>query len=101
MKKTVFVVIIEEIHDQKIYDNYIKQVVSIIPAHNGEYIARSNKITPFAGKKPERPIVIGFDSMEEAKKCFYRKNIKKLSISGRIALNRELSSSKMSKSRQS
>jgi len=66
MKKAVFVVMIEEINNQEMYDNYIRQVVRIIQAHNGEYIARSNKILPFIGNKPERSIVIAFNSMEEA-----------------------------------
>ena len=70
MKKAVFVVLIEEINDQKMYNQYIKHVVGIIASHHGEYIARSNNVTAFAGDKPERSIVIGFDSMEEARKCF-------------------------------
>ncbi|MGV8059153.1 MAG: DUF1330 domain-containing protein [Smithellaceae bacterium] len=78
MKKIVFVVMIEEIYNQKMYDNYIRQVIDIIQAHNGEYIARSNKILPFAGKKPERSIVIGFDSMEEAEKCFFSEEYEKI-----------------------
>ena len=48
MKKIIFVVTIEEIHDQEMYTNYIKQVLNIIQEHNGEYIARSNKIIPFS-----------------------------------------------------
>jgi uncharacterized protein (DUF1330 family) len=78
MRKVVFVVIIEEIFDQEMYGNYIKQVVEIIKAHHGEYIARSNKILPFNGYKPERSIVIGFDSLEEAKKCFFSEEYEKI-----------------------
>ena len=71
MKKIVFVVMIEEIYNQKMYDKCIKQVAGIIQSHDGEYIARGNKILPFAGNRPERSIVIAFNSMEEAKKCFF------------------------------
>ena len=71
MKKVLFVVIIEEISNQEMYDNYIKKVVRIIQTHNGEYIARSNKILPLTGNKPERSIVIAFDSMKEVKECFF------------------------------
>jgi len=78
MKKVIFVVIIEEIYDQEIYDSYIKQVVEIIKSHHGEYIARSNKILPFNGYKPERSIVVGFDSIEEAKKCFFSEEYEKI-----------------------
>jgi uncharacterized protein (DUF1330 family) len=71
LKKIIFVVFVEEIHDQEMYTNYIKQVVKIIQAHKGEYIARSDKIIPFSGAKPERSIIIAFNSMEEARGCFF------------------------------
>lgn len=78
MKKVVFVVIIEEISNQEMYDNYIRQVVQIIQSHSGEYIARSNKILPLSGSIPERSVVIGFDSMEEARKCFFSEEYEKI-----------------------
>lgn len=78
MKKVVLVVIIEQISNQEMYDNYIQQVVKIIQSHNGEYIARSNKILPFSGSKPERSVVIGFDSMQEARKCFFSEEYEKI-----------------------
>jgi uncharacterized protein (DUF1330 family) len=78
LKKIIFVVTIEEIHDQEMYTDYIKQVVKIIQAHNGEYIARSNKIIPFSGDTPERSIIIAFDSMEEAEGCFFSEEYKKI-----------------------
>ena len=62
---------IEEIYDQEMYTQYINKVVKIIHAHEGEYIARSSNIIPFSGEAPERSIIIAFDSMEEAKGCFY------------------------------
>jgi uncharacterized protein (DUF1330 family) len=78
MKKVVFVVLIEEIYNQEMYGSYIKQVVRIIQSHNGEYVARGNKILPFAGDKPERSIVIAFDSMEEARRCFFSKEYEEI-----------------------
>lgn len=71
MKKVVMVVIIEEIYDREMYENYIRQVVKIIRKYNGDYLARSNKIQPFIGDKPERAIVISFDSMKDARECFF------------------------------
>ncbi len=78
MKKILFIVMIEEIYDKKMYDIYIKQVIEIIQSHNGDYIARSDKIFPFTGKKPERVIVLAFNSMEEAQKCFFSKEYEKI-----------------------
>jgi uncharacterized protein (DUF1330 family) len=52
--------------------------VNIIQSHNGEYIARSNKILPFSGSKPERSVVIGLDSMQEARKRFFSEEYEKI-----------------------
>ncbi len=78
MKKIIFVIIIEEIFNKDMYLDYIKQVVQIIQSHNGEYLARSNKIIPFEGEKPERSIIIAFNSMEEAKGCFFSEEYLKI-----------------------
>ena len=78
MKKVVFVVIIEKIYNQEMYANYISLVVKIIQTHNGEYIARSNKISPLIGIKPERAIVVAFDSMKEAEECFFSEEYGKI-----------------------
>ena len=78
MKKIVFVIIIEEIHDREMYADYIKQVANIIEAHRGEYIARSDKIIPFSGDRPERSIIIAFNSLEEAEGCFFSEEYSKI-----------------------
>lgn len=71
MKKTVMVILIESVHDPVRYAEYIAAVKAIVEQHGGEYIARSNKITAFCGTiKPERSIVIGFDSLAQAESCF-------------------------------
>jgi uncharacterized protein (DUF1330 family) len=70
MKKVVFVILIEEIRDAEMVDSYVKQVAAVFRTYFGQYIARSDKIVPFAGKEPEKAIVIAFDSMEKARKCF-------------------------------
>ncbi len=77
MKKVIFAAFIEKILDPEMYHRYISQVPPIIEAHNGTYIARSSRITPLCGSPPQRTILIGFDSMDQAKACFtspeYRK----------------------------
>lgn len=72
MKKAVMVILIESVHDPVHYAEYIAEVKSVVERHGGEYIARSNKIIAFCGTvKPERSIVIGFDSLTQAESCFY------------------------------
>lgn len=78
MKKIIFIVEIDKILDQDMYSKYISQTAEIIKNNNGEYIARSNIIHPFAGEKPERCIVIGFNSKEEADNCFHSEEYAKI-----------------------
>lgn len=70
MKKVIFIVEIEKILNKEMYSEYIEQAAGIIKKNDGEYIARSNNIHAFCGDKPERCIVIGFNSMEETENCF-------------------------------
>lgn len=78
MKKIIFVVEIEKIFDQEMYGKYIKQVGKIVRLYNGKYIARSNKIHSFIGEKPERCIIIGFDSKKNADRCFLSEEYSKI-----------------------
>lgn len=69
------VILIESVHDPVRYTEYIAAVKAIVEQHGGEYIARSNKITAFCGTiKPERSIVIGFDSLAQAESCLILPN---------------------------
>ncbi|WP_368407591.1 DUF1330 domain-containing protein [Desulfobotulus pelophilus] len=45
--------------------------MKIIPKTKGEYFVRNNKIPALSGKRPERSVIIGFDSLEIARQCFY------------------------------
>lgn len=65
MQSFLLVVEIEEIFDHELYGRYIREVINIIKSHNGQYIARSDKIHTVAGQKPQRCIIIGFDSKEQ------------------------------------
>ena len=78
LKKIIFVATIEEIHDQEMYLQYVKQAASVIQRHQGEYIARSDRISPFSGDPPERAIIIAFNSMEDAKACFFSEEYKQI-----------------------
>lgn len=70
MKKVIFVVLVDEVLDAGMYSDYIRQVAVVIRSYKGVYVARSEKIVPFSGDAPKRAIVIAFDSMDEARKCF-------------------------------
>ncbi len=78
MKKTLFAIMVEEIYNRDMYDIYINQVVEIIRSHNGEYVVRTDNILPFTGKQPQRCIIIAFDSMIQAKQCFFSKEYERI-----------------------
>ena len=53
------------------YLDYIESVVSIVKKYNGRYIVRSENVTPLGGDwKPNRVIIIEFDSKEHLEACF-------------------------------
>jgi len=60
------------------YAEYVDRVAGIIQAHKGEYIARSDKIIPFSGDKPDRSVIIAFGSLEEARGCFFSEEYSKI-----------------------
>lgn len=53
------------------YDEYIARVRPIVEGCGGRYVVRSEAITLFAGEtKPDRIIVIRFDSRQQLDACF-------------------------------
>lgn len=57
--------------ERKNYDDYIAKVKPIVESHGGEYLVRSEQISLFAGdKKPDRIIVIRFESRQQLDACF-------------------------------
>ncbi|MDQ0360643.1 DUF1330 domain-containing protein [Breznakia pachnodae] len=63
-----FVVSVEinEQSNQQDYDKYIDKVVPIVKKYGGEYLVRSNLITPLSDNwKPDRMIIIRFDNKQQ------------------------------------
>lgn len=59
------------VHDPKVYKQYTTAARPIIEAHGGEYLARSEKITPLSGGwEPTRMVIIRFPDMERLQACF-------------------------------
>lgn len=75
-KKTpVYFVVSVNIDDpamRPIYDQYIEKVKPIVESFGGTYLVRTEKIDqPFPGSwKPDRVIVVCFDSREACDRCF-------------------------------
>ena len=53
------------------YSEYIKEVKPIVNKYHGRYIVRSENIKPLSSEwKPDRVIIIEFDTKEQLEKCF-------------------------------
>ncbi len=58
-------------NERSSYDEYIAKVKPVVESYGGNYIIRSENITAFAGtQKPDRVIVIRFDSRQQLDNCF-------------------------------
>lgn len=58
-------------NERKSYDEYIARVKPIVEGFGGAYLVRSEQVTLFAGdKKPDRIIVIRFESRKQLEECF-------------------------------
>lgn len=63
----------------KEYVDYMKKVVPIVEKYNGRYLIRSEKITALnADWKPDRVIIIEFETKEHLEKCFSSEEYKSI-----------------------
>lgn len=68
---SVYAIIEISIKDKDPYAEYVKRVRAIVEKHNGRYLARGGKVTPFLGDwHPERIVLIEFPSSEDFAECF-------------------------------
>lgn len=61
------------------YLEYIEKVVPVVEKYKGRYMIRSEKITPLGTDwKPNRVILIEFDTKEQLEKCFTSEEYRKI-----------------------
>jgi uncharacterized protein (DUF1330 family) len=59
------------IRDDDLYSQYVKNVAEVVEKHGGWYLVRGGKVTPLSGNWiPERMIVLGFETIEQLRRCF-------------------------------
>ncbi|MGM9552491.1 MAG: DUF1330 domain-containing protein [Clostridia bacterium] len=70
----------DEEKDKEGYLEYIEKVKRIVNKYHGRYIVRSEKITPLNSNwKPDRVIIIEFDTREHLEMCFSSPEYKRIS----------------------
>ena len=68
---SVFMLVEITVKDQALYDQYLVQIPAVIRKYKGRYIVRSSKITPASGGwKPDRIIMMQFDTLADLHTCF-------------------------------
>jgi uncharacterized protein (DUF1330 family) len=66
-----FLAQISEVTDKEMYLSYIQQASPIIQKYGGEYVFKSDKLTPMDGNWDiTRAILIKFENVETLKNCF-------------------------------
>lgn len=61
------------------YSEYTEKVVPIVEKYNGRYLVRSEKIIPLGTDwKPNRIIIIEFDTREHLEECFASEEYRKI-----------------------
>lgn len=59
------------VKDQALYNQYLEQIPPVIRKYQGHYVVRSSNITSVAGGwKPDRIIMMEFDTLHELLACF-------------------------------
>jgi len=67
---SAYMIVDIQVTDQEKYAQYVEAVRQVVDKHGGCYLVRGGMIFPRAGNwKPERMIVIEFDSRESVRRC--------------------------------
>jgi uncharacterized protein (DUF1330 family) len=68
---SVYMLVEITVGDQATYDKYREQIPAVIRKYKGRYILRSSRITANSGGwKPDRIILMEFDTLAELRACF-------------------------------
>jgi uncharacterized protein (DUF1330 family) len=79
MMPAFFLVEINKVSDAEKYGLYIEKVASIINKHGGEYIFKSEQLTPVSGDwDTKRIVLIRFENKNMLRKVFQSEEYKKI-----------------------
>ena len=75
----VYMIVEVQVRDPDIYLEYVQKVRSVVEAHGGRYLVRGGQVTPISSNwKPERIVIIEFESLGTVSRCFGSEEYKKL-----------------------
>jgi len=59
------------VSDPDTYGKYAKLATEAIAAHGGEFLARATRTVWLEGNERERNVIVRFDSVEDAERCYH------------------------------
>ena len=67
----VYLIIDVAVTDPELYAEYVEQVPAVVERYGGRYLARGGDVVPLtADWRPQRIILIEFDSIDQVRDCF-------------------------------
>lgn len=79
-----------EVNDAERYGDYLKESSRIVPAYDGEFIARGGRYTVEEGRDYPRNVVVRFPSYERALECYESEEYQAIVAIARDASDRHL-----------
>ena len=76
---SVYMIIEIQVKDDQLYAQYVNRVPEVIAKYGGRYLVRGGPVTPMSGDwRPQRIIVIQFETLEDVRACFASQEYRKL-----------------------
>lgn len=67
----VYLIIDVTVIDPGLYAEYVEQVPAVVERYGGRYLARTSDVVPLtANWRPQRILLIQFDSIDQVRDCF-------------------------------
>ena len=79
-----------EVTDPEAYAEYARRATDAIHAHGGEFLARATRTVWLEGRERARNVVVRFDSVEDAERCYHSAAYREALAFARDAADRDL-----------
>lgn len=78
------------VSDPETYGKYAALATEAIAAHGGEFLARASRTIWLEGKQRERNVIVRFDSIEDAERCYRSPAYQQALEFARVSAERDL-----------
>lgn len=78
------------VSDPETYGKYAALATEAIAAHGGEFLARASRTIWLEGKQRERNVIVRFDNIEDAERCYRSPAYQQALEFARVSAERDL-----------